>query len=91
MRQCDLSHHRGGSPSNTSDMVNNILASIDEEIVRLKQARTLLSNIKATGALEQAKGPVLVNLVKKHRMSAAGRARIAAAQKKRWAAWRKAA
>jgi hypothetical protein len=55
----------------------NLIASIDAEISRLQQARKLLSGTGTHGG--------------KRIMSAEGRARIVAAQKKRWAEQRKAA
>jgi hypothetical protein len=56
-------------------MVNDILTAIDSELIVLKQARALLAgNINGT-KLGHKKGT----------MSAAGRARVAAAQRKRWA------
>jgi len=58
-----------------------LLQSIDEEIARLTKVRDLLSNkSKATSAAN-----------KRRPMSLAGRKRIAAAQRKRWAAAKKAA
>jgi hypothetical protein len=55
---------------------DEIIAQIDAEIARLKQVQSLLngSETKPTTASKN-RGP----------MSAEGRARIAAAQKKRWA------
>jgi hypothetical protein len=61
---------------NTQELV----AGIEEEIARLQQARSLL-----TGG-----GVGVGNKRKKRTMSAEGRAKIAAAQKKRWAAQKKA-
>jgi hypothetical protein len=71
--------------------IENILAQIDSEIARLKQARALLANIgtaatpsgrKATKASAKAKPR------KKRFLSADARKRIADAQRKRWAAVR---
>ena len=59
---------------NTSDL----LSAIDSEIATLKQVRALLAGEVHT--YQTAKGPH-----KQHTMSAAGRAKIAAAQRKRWA------
>ncbi|HTV83619.1 MAG TPA: hypothetical protein VME18_13300 [Acidobacteriaceae bacterium] len=56
-----------------------LLSSIDSEIANLKQARALLAD-------QDGRGPRAAKPAKKKRaMSAAGRARIAAAQRKRWA------
>jgi hypothetical protein len=59
-----------------------LLSSIDSEIATLRQARALLANQHGRGprAAKPAKPAK-----KKHTMSAAGRARIAAAQRRRWA------
>jgi hypothetical protein len=56
---------------------NEIIAALVEEINRLQQVKTLLSETKA----KAASGTV----PKKRNFSAAGLARIAAAQKARWA------
>ena len=58
--------------------LDNILSSIDFEISRLKQARALLSSDGAKNTTTAA--PVR----KRHKMSAAGRKKIAEAQRKRW-------
>ena len=75
--------------------VREIIAALDEEISRLQQVRSLLAGTNgnvthratsfAYGA-NQAKAPR-----KKRRLSAEARERIAAAQRKRWAAQKKAA
>lgn len=66
--------------------MDSIIQAIDEEIQRLQKARNLLAQNKGSSVLISAgKQPQ-----KRHTMSAAGRARIAAAQKKRWAAKKKA-
>jgi hypothetical protein len=74
--------------------IHSILAAIDEEVRKLQQARSLLTEIASVGsskAVGQPKGSTTVVKSKRaHVMSAAGRARIAAAQKKRWAAAKKA-
>jgi hypothetical protein len=64
--------------------LTDILSAIDSEISQLQQARKLLANDRTH--LSDSK-PV----TKKHRrkMSAASRAKIAAAQKKRWAEQKK--
>jgi hypothetical protein len=58
--------------------IDTILASIDSEIAQLKQARALLSGIETKKEATPA-------APKKRKMSAAGRKRIADAQRKRWA------
>ena len=77
-----------------------ILAYVDEEIVRLEQVKALLNGQPPEKAAKGKPGPkpgkkagsaVKVIAIKatgtrKRKMSAEGRARIAAAQKARWAA-----
>jgi hypothetical protein len=60
--------------------LNDLLSSIDSEIAILQQARALLTG---TGSRTAKAGR---SAKKKHTMSAEGRARIAAGQRKRWAA-----
>jgi hypothetical protein len=60
-----------------------LLAGIDEEIARLQQVRSLLAGGGAGVGHGRAR--------KKRFMSADARARISAAQKKRWAKWKRAA
>ena len=66
---------------------NQIIAELDSEIARLQQVKAILSGATTTKAARKKRGPnkVKVALAKKHRMSPEGRARIAAAQKARWA------
>ena len=59
-----------------------LLSSIDAELATLRQVRALLTG--QGGYLRRGRKPR-----KKRTMSADARARIAAAQKKRWAAWKK--
>jgi hypothetical protein len=66
--------------------LSDILSSIDAEISRLQQARTLLANIGERGGKS-----AVSRSNSKRAIGAAARKRIAAAQKKRWAATRKAA
>jgi hypothetical protein len=54
----------------------NLIAALDAEVSRLQQVRKLLAGSAATRG-------------SKHVISAEGRARISAAQKKRWAQQRK--
>lgn len=63
--------------------INDLLASIDSEIARLTKARALLAGIGG-GKSSPANKP-------KRKLSAAARKRIGDAQRKRWAAVRKAA
>jgi hypothetical protein len=59
-----------------------IIAALDEEIIRLQQVRTLLQS--ATGSRLISAG-VATKPVRKRILSAEARQRIAAAQKRRWA------
>jgi hypothetical protein len=61
-----------------------LITAIDAEITRLQQVRQLLNGNDSTGV-------VIPKRKRKHVMSAEGRARIVAAQKKRWAQRKKAA
>jgi hypothetical protein len=74
--------------------LEGILSEIDAEIARLQQARQLLSGTpvkRGPGRPRILKGTVKPAPKKKRgRMSAEGRARIAAAQKARWAKVKKA-
>jgi len=63
-----------------------LLSAIDSEIAALKQARALLAGQDGYRTPHIASG-----LKKRHTMSAEGRARIAAAQRKRWAKQKRAA
>lgn len=63
-----------------------LLSAIDSEIVSLKQVRALLAGQDSYRTPRIAPGPKK----KRHTMSAEGRARIAAAQRKRWAKLKKA-
>ncbi len=64
-----------------------LVAEIDAEISRLTQAKQLLTGGAVTPAKRGPGRPPATAVVKpkKRKMSAAGRARIAAAQKARWA------
>jgi hypothetical protein len=72
--------------------IDSILSAIDEEIAKLQKARAMLSGApvdagkKSVGRPKGSKSETPVKTVKKRTMSAEGKARIAAAQKKRWAA-----
>jgi len=63
--------------------INDLLSSIDSEIARLKQARALLAGID-----REKSAPAIRP---RRKLSAAARKRIGDAQRKRWAAVRKAA
>lgn len=70
---------------------SDILSLIDAEIANLQQARALLAastNGKSPDRPKKTTLPV-AKLRKKRTMSAEGRARIAEAQRKRWAAKKK--
>jgi hypothetical protein len=60
-----------------------ILATIDAELARLEQVRVLLTENPAP--LKRGKSSREGGSPKRRKMSAEGRARIAAAQKARWA------
>lgn len=75
--------------------LNTVIAEIDTEIVRLQQARALLTG--ATAMKKRGRPAGVVKALthkpakKKRRLSPEGRARIAAAVKARWARQKKAA
>ena len=71
--------------------VSAILEQIDEEISHLKQARALLTDEPVKRSVGRPKKDVvaIVAKPKKRKLSAAGKAKIAAAQKARWAELRK--
>ena len=54
---------------------SELIAAIDAEIARLQQVRNLLAGTNYTETTER----------RKYKLSAAARARISAAQRKRWA------
>jgi len=60
-----------------------IIAAIDKELVRLREVRGLLAQEGRTAGKDAGQKRA------KHRLSPAARARIAEAQRKRWAAARK--
>ncbi len=71
--------------------IENILAQIDSEIARLKQARSLLATIGTTvttAGRKARKASAKAKPRKKRVLSADARKRIADAQRKRWAAVR---
>jgi hypothetical protein len=67
--------------------VDNIVSSIDDVIARLLEARNLLAADVSTSTNKAA----AKKITGKRKMSTAGRKRIAEAQRKRWAAHKKAA
>jgi hypothetical protein len=74
--------------------LESILAEIDSEIRRLEGARALLIEVpikRGPGRPKSTAKPSADRPRKRRRMSAEGRARIAAAQKARWAKTRKSA
>ncbi len=71
--------------------IENILAQLDSEIARLKQARALLATIGTAAAKagrKAGKAAAKAKPRKKRVLSAEARKRIADAQRKRWAAVR---
>jgi hypothetical protein len=69
---------------------NEIVAALDVEIARLQQARAALAGFDAPR--RRGRPPANSNrALEKRTISAAGRARIAEAQRKRWAAQKRAA
>jgi hypothetical protein len=75
-----------------------ILSAIDAEISKLQQARAMLADVEATPIVAVKRGPgrprktaaaVPPKAKKKRVLSDDARAKIAAAQKKRWAAAKK--
>jgi hypothetical protein len=64
-------------------MMNIVVSAIDAEIAVLKEVRALLAG-KPEDPRHKGRGRR-----KRSRMSVEARARIAAAQRKRWATWKK--
>ncbi len=74
--------------------LNEIIAALDDEISKLEQVRSLLAGTKsnvAQAATSFAFGANQGKTRKPRHLSAEARARIAAAQKKRWAKQKRAA
>jgi hypothetical protein len=65
--------------------IPDLLSQIDAEIQLLQKARTLIVSLESTD------GQTAQKQRKRRRLSAESRAKIAAAQRKRWAAHKKAA
>jgi hypothetical protein len=66
--------------------IQTIIGQIDAEIAKLQKVRSVLAG--GTGPVKEAKAPK--KLGKRRGLSAEGRAKIAAAQKARWAKLKKA-
>ena len=74
--------------------INDIVAALDDEISRLEQVRRLLAGTRGNvtqAATSFAFGANQAKPRKRRHLSAEARERIAAAQRKRWAAQKKAA
>jgi hypothetical protein len=74
--------------------INEIVTALDDEISRLQQVRSLLAGTKGpvtNAATSFAFGANQAKPRKRRRLSAEARERIAVAQRKRWAAQKKAA
>ena len=74
--------------------ITEIVAALDDEISRLQQVRSLLTDTKGGvthAATSFAFGANQAKPRKRRHLSAEARERIAAAQRKRWAAQKKAA
>ena len=72
--------------------INEIVAALDDEISRLQQVRSLLAGTKGTvtyATTSFAFGANQAKPRKRRRLNADARERIAAAQRKRWAAQKK--
>jgi hypothetical protein len=65
--------------------ISSVVAQIDQEILRLQQVRALLTQNSTAPRRGRPRVNAAEKPAKRHTMSAEGRARIAAAQKKRWA------
>ncbi len=69
-------------------VIESILAQLDEEIAKLKQARSLLAGTGKVAAKLAAHKNGKANAGRRHVLSAEARKRIADAQRRRWAAQR---
>jgi hypothetical protein len=65
--------------------LDSIVAEIDAEISKLQQARRLLAGQPTAGTTSSGTTNTALQGRKRKKMSAAARAKISAAQKKRWA------
>jgi hypothetical protein len=71
--------------------IEGIVSEIESQIATLEQARHLLAGHSVPANIKVRTSMALGTTPKKRTMSPEGRARIAAAQKKRWAVLKKAA
>jgi len=69
----------------------SLIAAIDAEISRLQQVKSLLSGTTRTPNTKPHLAATASKPTKRRKMSAAARAKIAAAQRARWAKFRKSA
>ncbi len=69
----------------------SLIAAIDAEISRLQQVKALLSGPARTQHTNPHPAATALKSTKRHRMSATARNKIAAAQRARWAKFRKSA
>jgi hypothetical protein len=70
---------------------NDIIAELDAEIARLQQVKALLNDTTTKRGPGRSTVSPVASAPKKRRLSPEARARIAAAQKARWAKFRKGA
>jgi hypothetical protein len=68
-----------------------LIAAIDAEISRLQQVKSLLSGTARTQNIKIPSAAKASKPTKRRKLSAAARAKIAAAQRARWAKYRKSA
>jgi len=68
--------------------LNDVFSAIDSEIARIEQARNLLAEF---GASKRGRKPATKQVKAQRTFSPATRKRMAEAQRKRWAAHKKAA
>jgi hypothetical protein len=68
-----------------------LIAAIDAEISRLQQVKSLLSGTARTQSIKLPVAAKTSQPTKRRTLSAAARAKIAAAQRARWAKFRKSA
>ena len=89
-----------GEPYNPSMALQDVVDLLDAEIAKLERARALLAAVPTVEEIEPKRGrasetadvsSVPVKRKKKRHLTPEGRARIAAAVKRRWAAQKKAA
>jgi hypothetical protein len=71
--------------------LDRIVAELDGEISRLQRARHLVAGLSAVNGKSKRVNGTVAAKRKRKKLSAAARAKISAAQKKRWAKTRKSA